>query len=64
MEYHHWLPELSPLDSAVLVCLLMFQSTEVINIDILHKLYFLIGPPPPLVILIKQLAGQFCWEQL
>ena len=43
MEYHHWLPELSPLDSAVLVCLLMFQSTEVINIDILHKLYFLIG---------------------
>ena len=65
MEYQHWLPALSFLHSAVLVCLmLMFKSTKVINIDIVHKLHFLIGPPPPLVILIKLLAQQFCAEQL
>ena len=47
------------------VCLMfMFQSTKIINIDIVHKLHFLMWPPPPLVILIKLLAQQFCAEQL
>ena len=68
MEYHHWLPAPhSPI--CILQCwcvsdVLMFQSSKVINIDIVHKLHFLIGPPPPLVILIKLLAQQFCAEQL
>ena len=42
MEYHHWLPPLFHLHSAMLVCLmLMFWYTNVINIDIVHKLQFL-----------------------
>ena len=65
MEYHRWLTALSYLHSAVLVCLMfMFQSPKIINIDIVHKLHFLMWPPPPLVILIKLLAQQFCAEQL